>query len=815
MTDRQVSVKWRRIDTIVPIQLRRRCSRCSCSSPSDWKDAVLVSMSLSILLQALLLVQIVKIQQAPRVIPVAGAVRLPSGILLKGMVSNTRGLDPTQPRQLLELRNVDQEFRQYDVSTRIGEQPVPDDNAIPDLEFKIRRVHGRARMPTSIGVPQMSVFDLNGEAEIVLWLQQGKTEKIRIGVTQINQNRVIVTSLTHKWKFGMALSALPDNVLYPGLLEKAVGFEEGGVRLNMAGMLTDAGRVKAAGMLLDNVAETFPDLAPQVQKSREILRKRTANRILEELQRSLASGQPAKAATRARLFPKNDLTPQVRVSVQDIITDYDGLKRRLNEATATLKQLIGRFEDPSQKQQAREMIGALLSDLDVHNIDRLATWELLGADNASPPESSLSLAVSGWLLGADNAIEGFAECYGLFQIRQSIADFVALDESDEIARSALTRQMAKMEGFTVDRVAALIRQMPPPFVLTPRPADDGSLRFQIPQSVDRYRCTGIVPSEYTTTRKYPLIIAIPRQGISTEDTLQWWARQANRFGFIVAVPEVLPQTSDQYPADATVHSQMLKLMRKLKLGLQVDDNRIFIGGHGVGGNIAMDVASSHPELFAGVVSLAGLGRHHLQWSAHNSADLAWYIVVGERQHAWFQRMDILLKRLFTRISGIKRFCNVMLVRYPERGFESFSEELPAIFEWMNSTVRDPWPTEINGRTMRSTDLSWGWLRLNSLPERFQTLEAPTTPTDSIPRYATVEASLAKNNAIRISKAPSGGVILLSSEMPGIDPAKKVSIRGKGADKRIEFRPSVRDMLDEYARTGERSRLVQMKVPFGR
>jgi len=772
-------------------------------------------MSLSILLQTLLLVQNLKIQEAPRAVPVPGAVRLPSGILLKGMVSNTRGLDPTQPRQLLELRNIDQEFRQYDVSSRIGEQPVPDDKAIPDLEFTIRRAHGRVRMPHSIGVPQMSAFDLNGEADVVLWLQQGKTENIRIGVTRINQNRVMITSLTHNWTFGMALSALPDNALYPGLLEKAVGFQEGGVRLNMAGMLTDAGRVKAAGMLLDNVAETFPDLAPQVQKSREILRKRTANRILEELQRRLASGQPAKAEARARLFPKNNLTPQVRVSVQDLITDYESLKRRVAEATAVLRQLVGEFEDPGQKQQAREMIGALLSDLDVHNVDRLTTWELLAADSTTPADESLSLAVSGWLLGADNAIDGFAECHGLFQIRQSIADFVALDESDEIARGALTRRMAKREGFTVDRVAALIRQMPPPFVLMPRPADDGSLRFHVPQTIDGLRCTGIVPSEYTTTRKYPLVIAVPRQGISTEDTIQWWAGQANRFGFIVAVPEVMPQNSDQYSADATVHSQMLKLIRQLKLGLQVDDNRVFIAGHGVGGDIAMDIASSHPELFAGVVSLAGLGRHHLQWSAHNSADLAWYIVVGERQHAWFQRMDILLKRLFTRISGIKRFCNVVLVRYPERGFESFSEELPAIFEWMNSTVRDPWPTKIRGRTMRSTDLSWGWLRLNSLPERFQTLEAPTTSTDSIPRYANIEASLAKNNAIRISKAPSGGVILLSSEMPGIDPTKKISIRGKGADQRIEFRPSLRDMLDEYARTGERSRLVQMKVPFGR
>ncbi len=324
----------------------------------------------------------------------------------------------------------------------------------------------------------------------------------------------------------------------------------------------------------------------------------------------------------------------------------------------------------------------------------------------------------------------------------------------------------------------------------------------------------MVPTDYSTARRYPLLIAIPRQGVPLEQTVQWWQRQANRFGFIVAVPEVLPTDSEDYTADADQHRRMASLIRTLKLGLAVDDNRLFIGGHGVGGEIAMDMAVSHAEMFAGVLSVAGLGRRHLQWSAHNSADLSWYIVLGERQHQWYQRLEVLLAKLFTRVSSAKQFATVWLSRFPNRGFESFGEELPSIFEWMNSTFREPWPQKIDVHLMRSTDLSWYWIRLDSLPERFQSLEEPTTFRDGVSQFATLEASLSKNNGVRI-RAPSSGVLLLSPDMPGIDADAMVSVRMARRDERIEFRPSVRDLLDEYSRTGERVRLFYMKVPFGR
>lgn len=777
-------------------------------------NTTILTASLQFVLHTVVLFQGVEFAQSPQAVPVPGVVRLPGDLSLKGLISITRSLDPAQGKRFQELRRINQGYRHYFLSTRIARFAGADPSVIPSLEFSIRRKRGRARMPTAIGVPVISAFDRNGEALVQLRLQDGSTEDIRIAVSRINRDMVEITSLTHAWKFGMSLSALPDDVLYPGLLEHAVGFADGGIRLNMVGMLTEASRIRAASALLDSVAAEFPDLGPQTEKARELLRQRTADRILEELQREVAAGQPAQAAASARLFPDEDLTPQVRVGVRNIITDFETQQRRVDAATVALQQTIGEFtDDPAKRQQAREMVTALLTELDVHNIDELTTWELLATEDSEPAESRVALAVSGWLLGADNAFEGFAECYGLFQIRQLIADFVSLQDSEDLSQRGVARTIEQTEGFTVDRVASLIRRMPPPMALPLRPGVGGGGHFQISEASTGMRCIGLVPESYSSTRRYPLLIAIPRQGVSLEETIQWWQRQAERFGFIVAVPEVLPQNVEDYTADAGQHTRMLALIRQLKLGLSIDDNRVFIAGHGVGGEISMDMASSHNEIFAGVISIAGLGRRHLQWSAHNSADLGWYIVVGERQHQWYLRMELLLTRLFTQVRSVKRFCNVTLARYPERGFESFSEELPAIFEWMNTSFRNPWPEKIDTQLMRTTDLSCHWIRLDSLPERFQTLEQPTDYQAGVSRFATVEATLSRNNGIRV-RAPSSGVLLLSPDMPGIDTEQPISVRGGRIDDKIEFRPSVRDMLDEYAATGERTRLIYMKLPFG-
>ena len=62
----------------------------------------------------------------------------------------------------------------------------------------------------------------------------------------------------------------------------------------------------------------------------------------------------------------------------------------------------------------------------------------------------------------------------------------------------------------------------------------------------------------------------------------------------------------------------------------VDGDRTFLAGHGMGGDATFDIAMSHPDLFAGAVSISGLCRHFTKWYWPNAAGIPFYVVNGEK-----------------------------------------------------------------------------------------------------------------------------------------------------------------------------------------
>ena len=292
------------------------------------------------------------------------------------------------------------------------------------------------------------------------------------------------------------------------------------------------------------------------------------------------------------------------------------------------------------------------------------------------------------------------------------------------------------------------------------------------------------------------------------------SQQAQRHGYIVAVPEIYPPEDGVYDATARQHRYVVNLIQRLKAGLAIDDDRVFIAGHGIGAEAAMDLATAHPDLFAGVAPISGLGRKHFQWSATNSVDLPWYIISGTRQPFYTTRMMPVIRKLFTRVPvrGRAPYCNAMLVTYPERGFESYAEELPDLFAWMDLQRRPAYPDRIEATTFRSTDTSWFWLELNGIPERFVSLDDPGTPEDRPEREGHIEAEI-NGNLIRIKTLPGDGALRLSPEIPELDLGEPIRISKGGRLQRVEYEPSLRDLMDDFRVRRDRARLCFMKVPI--
>ncbi|MEI7699081.1 MAG: hypothetical protein WCK86_04745, partial [Planctomycetia bacterium] len=143
--------------------------------------------------------------------------------------------------------------------------------------------------------------------------------------------------------------------------------------------------------------------------------------------------------------------------------------------------------------------------------------------------------------------------------------------------------------------------------------------------------------------------------------------------------------------------------------------------------------------------------------------------------------------------------------------ENFFEEADDIFRWMAQYRRQKYSEHIHARLLRSTDLQWGWIQLNSLPAQFAALDAPSAPDADSFRPATLTARLTNNNAIIVESAPSDFTILLAPDLPGIDLTKPIRIvRGRN-DRRIDYQPSVISMLQQLYETGDRSRLCYMRI----
>lgn len=756
---------------------------------------------------------------------IPGAVRLNNGMILRGLCSSGHSITASPvPDNRLDLRKIDQGFRVYYVATHQSDRIIPDNLAVPANNFQIvQRSASQKPMNYAIGLHPFKPFQPDGRSQVTLNLGSGQTVDIDVGIIGLDSRFAKVRGLTHRWTYGISMSMIPDGTLYagsdaPGLLKLVRGFEDGENRLNLVQMLMEAGKYAAAKQLMTDIQNEFPELQQRCERSAEIWNDLVGDRVLNELSLLKDAGKHDTARNYARKWPDEKLDPVIRVKAKQFLDEIEEEDRRLETISRSLDMVVSNTVDPVIRRQAMQMCIELRRDLDSATLPRFAAYELLWQDPGLSADSKLALAVTGWLLGSDNAIDEFPEAWGLFQIRFLLLDYLRTTEDEASLRDELMERMRGLEGFTVQRLGQLIQFLP---------ADDslrldaggsgGAQRFEIEAEERSVACLGQVPGEYTTTRRYPLLIAFPRGGGTAAMTLAWWSEQADRHGYVLAVPQIYGPEDGAYDASAKQHQQVLDMIRRLKTSLSIDDDRVFIVGHGIGGEASMDIASAHPDLFAGVVSLAGLGRKHLLWTVRNSTSLPWYVVVGTRQPFYAARMILLLRKLFDRVpsTGRVEYCNAMLASYPERGFESYVEELPNLFQWMSLQTRPEYSDRISAATLKSTDRSWYWLELDSIADRFVSMDEPSTYDDAPSGNGRVEAEI-NGNLVRIRSLPGDATLRLSPDLPEVNLGEPIRILRSGSrSQKIDYKPSTRDLLEDFRLRRDRARLCYMKVPVGR
>src|SRR5262249_34549953 len=133
-----------------------------------------------------------------------------------------------------------------------------------------------------------------------------------------------------------------------------------------------------------------------------------------------------------------------------------------------------------------------------------------------------------------------------------------------------------------------------------------------------------------------------------------------------------------YTYEADAHGVVLDTLRDLKRHFNVDTDRVFLFGNGMGGEMALDVGLSHPDLFAGVIPMS---PPQARWQIfthywRNGQLLPIYAVMGDAAGDAPRQLSLLYREWMAK--GYPS----MEVLYKGRGLDWFGAELPMVFDWM-------------------------------------------------------------------------------------------------------------------------------------
>jgi dienelactone hydrolase len=447
-------------------------------------------------------------------------------------------------------------------------------------------------------------------------------------------------------------------------------------------------------------------------------------------------------------------------------------------------------------------------------------------------DALLSLAVTGWLKGANGAFQDPRVAVQVWNSRKAAVAILRSDVGNDRAK-LLDDYLKSSDVLEPKELAQIITLLPPVDAedlanvrgtrVDPNDAlTTGVYRIEAPPAADdREGVTYYIrlPREYHHGRPYPLVLALthPNKESQAERMCGLLAAEADRNGYIVASVEWAPRVGEKkFDHSGKDHRLIHATLRDVFRKFQVNQDQVFAFGFGEGANFAFDLSMSRPDLFAGVVCMGPFPVHQFyQYYWKNAQKCPVYSVTGELASGSVEG----LRKVYEHWLPLG-FYSILSV-YKGRGVEWFAHELPTIFDWMNRKTRvrgiqslrldggrfEPW------QSFRDTDARFYWAGATDLSRgnRFTKPEAPHTS----PLPAEFFADL-RNNEVIVSGVRGTRQITVWLERDMIDWATPLKVRVDGNVAGFKPRvmtPDLRLMFEELYRTGDRKMLFFGKLEF--
>jgi pimeloyl-ACP methyl ester carboxylesterase len=745
-------------------------------------------------------------------------VQLKDGRVLHGKLGKVASLadapqptvpDSGSPLQLIIV--LDDNLRRTYFSDRLVRQLQQEENRQLDEKFAIRQRVARAGSAIkSVGQPvEIQPFDEFGRRTFTMRTAKGTLPVIQ-GITELTPQWARVEGISNVWDMRIATSSIPRDILQKILL-KQIDPKNPEHYKKVARFYLQCERYEEAKQTLDGLLAAFPDrpeLKEQLAPSLRAIKQLAAERLLTELKLRREAGQHQLVAERLKQFPGDGVGGEILQGVREMLQQSNNHQARCREVVKQLKALAARIPDTIQRENLKPILDEMAAEISPNTIDRMAAFLQNADDSQMPDAEKLSLAISGWLLGADASTEKLATSISAYKVRGMIREY--LNQTTVPGRERTYGYFRQEPGATPALVAGLLAHMTPPVDL-PEPVADkpGFYRLEVPGVTKGPSVTYYVqlPPQYDPHRLYPAIVTLNGEASTAQQQIDWWAGaegdngvrngQASRYGYIVIAPVWTVEHQKQYGYTAHEHTAVLNSLRDACRRFAIDTDRVFLSGHSMGGDAAWDIGLAHPDLWAGVIPIVAQADRYCYLYWENARYVPFYVVAGEMDGGKLTRNARDLDRY------LRRGFDATVVEYLGRGHEDFSDEILRIFDWMGRFHRNFFPRKFACESLRPWDNYFWWVEVQGLPSR-STVDPADWPPPNGTQPVQIKGTINNNNNITVQTGTSQVTVWLSPKMVDFQQRCGIKVNGRQLNSPDQMiHPDVRVILEDVRTRGDR------------
>jgi len=719
-------------------------------------------------------------------------------------------------------------------------QKVESDPGFSNLErfalVQPLEVHG-GTMPVAAVDIRSTPWDAKGRRSFRYVNARQRPVEMQQAINELGPHLTRFRGIDGFWTGQVATSQVPRPVV-TGLLGKVDQANES-ERTKVTRWLLQAGWYPEVRQALDGLERDFPQLKLTVAEVRQTVAELEGREVLADVATRRKGQQPAGALSRLRALPTAGLPRDILDDARDQIRKDDDravADRLLADSLRDLAEKLSEVDRKGWKPRLAEVLEALARAPDAvrARLDALAR-----ADSSASPEARFALAMSGWVVGPDAAVDTLAAASALWDARRSVLKYLSGREDDPVADPALkdyekTRkappprprigpekaradalvELTNLEaGSKVDHdaLARIVARMAPPLAEEgERPSAVTIRRVGDDENPDPSEYAVLLPPEYHPLRSYPAVVAL-HDGRGPKSAIDWVAAEASRRGYIVVAPEYnLPGKGKGYRYSTSEHAAVELSLRDARKRYAIDSDRVFLAGQLAGADAAWDVGLAHPDLFAGVVAVSGFPAKYAYKYKVNADKVPLYVAIGEFAPA--AREVVFDQYLKPMIENVQ---DVTYVDYLKRGLEELPEEVPSFFDWTDRRHRDPAPRTFDAATARDGDARFFGVVVQDIAPGRSTAPEAADPLGKNLKPATIKMrSSATGNLLNITTSGISRLdVWVSPRL--IDFKKKMEVRlnekplFRGLAK-LELAP----MLEDLRIRGDRQQIYYYKVTMG-